>query len=113
MTDLYTSIHGSLSFPSPNAGERGTAAAEGVAECLKEVDDRLGADDDVERCRQGGTLVKIAHPQLGPRKLPLHVRVILNKKRRGSEQQKAWLRMTERVVLNNKGRGPEQHMAWI
>ena len=42
-----------------------------------EVVDRLGAEDEVEGRRQGGALVKVTQPQLGPCKLPLSVCMIL------------------------------------
>lgn len=43
----------------------------------EQVQDGLGAGDDVERRRQRSALVKVTHPQLGAGKLPLNVSVVL------------------------------------
>lgn len=48
-----------------------------VVDPLAEVPDRLGAGDNVERRGQSGAFVKVTHPELRPRKLPLDVRVVL------------------------------------
>lgn len=48
-----------------------------VVDPHQQVPDRLGAGDDIERRGQRPALVKVAHPQLGARELPLDVGVVL------------------------------------
>lgn len=48
-----------------------------VVDPHQQVPDRLGAGDDIERGGQRPALVKVAHPQLGARELPLDVGVVL------------------------------------
>lgn len=48
-----------------------------VVEPHQQVPDGLGAGNDVEGGRQRPTLIKVAHPQLGARELPLNVSVVL------------------------------------
>ena len=44
-----------------------------------EIDKRLRTGYDVKRSRESSTILKITHPQLGPRKLPLLIRLALYK----------------------------------
>lgn len=48
-----------------------------VVDPLAEVPDRLGAGDNVERRGQSGAFIKVTHPELGARKLPLDIRMVL------------------------------------
>lgn len=52
-----------------------------VVEPHQQVPDGLGAGDDVEGRGQRPALVKVAHPQLGARELPLDVGVVLWRKK--------------------------------
>lgn len=56
---------------------RMASSAQLVMEPHEQVQDGLGAGDDVEWRRQRAALVKVAHPQLGAGKLPLYVGVVL------------------------------------
>ena len=67
---------GGLSAPAALLGATQELAARAVQR-QSQVVQRLGADDEVEGRGQGGALVKVAHPQLGARELPLHVSVVL------------------------------------
>lgn len=55
---------------------------------LDQVPQGLGAGDDVEGRGQGAAFLKVAHPELRPRELPLDVRVVL---RRGTGQLRTGL----------------------
>lgn len=52
-----------------------------VVEPHEQVQDGLGAGNDVERRRQRAALVEVAHPQLGAGELPLDVCVVLRDKK--------------------------------
>lgn len=58
------------------AGRR-APPAQLVVQPHQQVEDGLGARDDVERRRQRAALVEVAHPQLGAGELPLDVGVVL------------------------------------
>lgn len=63
----------------PSPAIRVSLGAQGVVEPVAEVEEGLRAGDYVEGGRQGATLVKVTHPQLRPRELPLNVSVILGR----------------------------------
>ena len=65
-----------------------------------QVVDGLGADDEVERGREGGAFVKVTHPQLGARELPFHVSVILQQTRATSQLQ--WLAKRKTALRTTK-----------
>ena len=48
-----------------------------VADPAPRIAQRLGRRNHVERHRQSAALVDVVQPQFGPRKLPLHVTVLL------------------------------------
>lgn len=61
-----------------------TSAAAAVTDVLHavldvphEVEDGLGADDEIEGRGQGGARIEVAHPELGASELPLLVSVVL------------------------------------
>lgn len=58
-----------------------TPPAQLVVEPHQQVPDGLGAGDDVEGGRQRPALIKVAHPQLGARKFPLDVGVVLRREK--------------------------------
>jgi len=62
----------------PTGSKTSTEAADNKAlDAAQGVEDRLRTDDKVERRRECRTVVKVTHPQLGPRELPFSVSVIL------------------------------------
>lgn len=81
-----------------------SSAAQLVVEPHQQVPHRLGAGDDVERRRQRAALVKVAHPQLGARELPLDVGVILQDENGGEKitvYQRLWLDTGREAIVFN------------